>query len=29
VATTFGVIPEGHPGAKEGAWLFIDEVIVE
>jgi hexosaminidase len=29
VATTFGIIPEGHPGAKEGAWLFIDEVIVE
>ncbi len=29
VATTTGVIPDGFPGANEGAWLFIDEVMVE
>ena len=29
VATTTGVIPEPFPGAKEGAWLFLDEVIVD
>ncbi len=29
VATTFGVIPPGAPGAGNGAWLFVDEVIVE
>lgn len=29
VATSTGVIPEGYPGAGEGAWLFLDEVIVE
>ncbi|MBK7939983.1 MAG: family 20 glycosylhydrolase [Lewinellaceae bacterium] len=29
VAKTFGVIPDGEAGAGNGAWLFIDEVIVE
>jgi hexosaminidase len=29
VAKTTGVIPEGNPGAGEGAWLFLDEVVVE
>ncbi|HRI60945.1 MAG TPA: discoidin domain-containing protein, partial [Saprospiraceae bacterium] len=29
VAKTFGVIPDSAPGAGNGAWLFIDEVIVE
>lgn len=29
VAKTFGVIPEGAAGAGNGAWLFVDEVIVE
>jgi hexosaminidase len=29
VAKTYGVIPAGAPGAGEGAWLFIDEIIVE
>lgn len=29
VAKTFGVIPNGAPGAGEGAWLFVDEVVVE
>lgn len=29
VAKTFGVIPEGAPGAGNGAWLFVDEVVVE
>ena len=29
VAKTFGVIPEGEAGAGNGAWLFVDEVIVE
>ncbi len=29
VAKTTGVIPEGSPGAGNGAWLFLDEVIVE
>jgi hexosaminidase len=29
VATTTGVIPEGNPGAREGAWLFLDEIVVE
>lgn len=24
-----GVCPEGHPGAGEKAWLFIDEIIIE
>lgn len=27
-AKNFGVCPEGHPGAGEPAWLFVDEVIV-
>lgn len=29
VVKTSGVIPAGKPGAGEGAWLFVDEVIVE
>lgn len=29
VARTFGVIPPGAAGAGNGAWLFLDEVIVE
>jgi hexosaminidase len=29
VAKTTGVIPEGQPGTGNGAWLFLDEVIVE
>jgi hexosaminidase len=29
VATSLGVIPDGQPGAREGAWLFLDEVVVE
>lgn len=27
-AKNFGICPEGHPGAGEPAWLFVDEVIV-
>lgn len=29
VVKTYGVIPEGAEGAGEGAWLFVDEVVVE
>lgn len=29
VAKTFGVIPENAAGAGNGAWCFVDEVIVE
>ncbi len=29
VAKTFGVIPKGAAGAGEGAWLFVDEIVVE
>ena len=29
VATTTGVIPDQFPGAKEGAWLFLDEITVD
>ncbi len=29
VAKTFGVIPEGAAGAGNGAWLFVDEVVIE
>lgn len=29
VAKTFGVIPEGAAGAGNGAWCFMDEVVVE
>jgi hexosaminidase len=29
VASTFGVIPKDAPGAGNGAWCFIDEVVVE
>ncbi len=29
VVQKFGVIPAGAPGAGEGAWMFVDEIIVE
>lgn len=29
IARTYGTIPEGAPGAGSGAWLFLDEIIVE
>jgi len=29
VAKTFGVIPDGAAGAGNGAWLFVDEIIIE
>ncbi len=29
VATNYGVIPKDAPGAGNGAWLFLDEIIVE
>ncbi len=29
VAKTFGVIPENAAGAGNGAWCFVDEVVVE
>jgi hexosaminidase len=29
VVSPFGVIPEGASGAGSGAWLFLDEVMVE
>jgi len=29
VAQAFGIIPEGAAGAGNGAWLFLDEVMVE
>lgn len=29
VVKTYGVIPKDAPGASNGAWLFVDEVIVE
>jgi len=29
VAKTYGVIPKDEPGATNGAWLFVDEVVVE
>jgi len=29
VATTFGVIPAGAAGAGNGAWLFLDEIVVQ
>ncbi|MDX1910280.1 MAG: glycoside hydrolase family 20 protein [Saprospiraceae bacterium] len=29
VAKTYGVIPKDEPGAGNGAWLFVDEVVVE
>jgi hexosaminidase len=29
LASTLGIIPEGAPGAGNGAWLFVDEVVVE
>jgi hexosaminidase len=25
----YGTIPSGKPGAGNGAWLFIDEVLVD
>ena len=27
--SNFGIIPNGLPGAGQGAWLFIDEIIIE
>ena len=29
VAKTYGFIPKDEPGATNGAWLFVDEVVVE
>ncbi len=29
VVQKFGVIPAGAPGAGEGAWVFVDEIMVE
>lgn len=29
VAEKYGIIPEGAPGAGKGAWLFLDEIMVE
>jgi hexosaminidase len=29
VAKTAGVIPAGQPGAGNGAWLFLDEIMVD
>lgn len=26
---TYGVIPNNAPGATNGAWLFVDEIVVE
>jgi hypothetical protein len=28
-ARNFGTLPDWHPGAGEGAWLFVDELMVE
>lgn len=29
IIKTFGVIPKDEPGGTNGAWLFVDEVVVE
>jgi hexosaminidase len=29
IAKNIAVCPEGHPGAGDKAWLFVDEIIVE
>jgi hexosaminidase len=29
VAQNYGTIPDDAPGAGNGAWLFLDEIIVE
>jgi hexosaminidase len=29
VAKTYGVIPKDEPGAGNGAWLFVDEIVVD
>lgn len=29
VVQKYGVIPEGAEGAGEGAWIFVDEIVVE
>jgi len=29
VAKNIGVCPKGHPGEGLGAWLFVDEIVVE
>jgi hexosaminidase len=28
-AKTYGVIPPGKPGEGNGAWLFLDEIVVD
>jgi hypothetical protein len=28
-AKNIGVCPEGHPGAGQKAWMFVDEIVVE
>ena len=28
-AKNLGKCPVGHPGEKQAAWLFVDEIIVE
>ncbi len=27
-ASNYGTIPSWHPGAGEGAWIFVDEIII-
>ncbi len=29
VAKNYGIIPKDYPGATNGAWLFLDEIVVE
>jgi predicted alpha-1,2-mannosidase len=29
VARNYGTIPEWHPGRGEGAWIFVDEIVIE
>jgi len=29
VAKGYGIIPKNYPGAGNGAWIFVDEVVVE
>jgi hexosaminidase len=29
VVKNYGIIPKNYPGATNGAWLFVDEVVVE
>ena len=28
-AKTIGQCPQGHPGEKQAAWLFVDEIMVD